>query len=250
MSDSIIRLADKLAAATSVSVLTGAGVSAASGIPTFRGDEGLWKSYRPERLATPEAFAANPRLVWEWYDWRRQMIAGCQPNRAHEVLAAWSHRFENFGLITQNVDGLHERAGTASVTRFHGSVWEVLCWTNCVDSPDRWIDETVPFSPLPPPCPHCDGIIRPGVVWFGEGISPPTLERTTRALTCEVFLTIGTSAVVYPAAALGATARARGAFTAEINLDTTPSSGQFDISIQGCAELLLDKIDSLLPTGD
>ncbi len=225
-------------------------MSAASGIPTFRGNDGLWKSFRPERLATAEAFAANPKLVWEWYDWRREMISGCRPNRAHQVLAAWSHRFEEFDLITQNVDGLHEQAGTDGVTRFHGSIWEVFCWAGCVDSPERWMDRTAPFEVLPPPCPYCEGIIRPGVVWFGEGIAPETLERATSALTCDVFLTIGTSSLVYPAASLSATARARGAFTAEVNLDPTPASDRFDVSIQGPAEIILDQIDALLPANE
>ena len=178
------------------------------------------------------------------------MISGCRPNRAHQVLAAWSHRFEEFDLITQNVDGLHEQAGTHGVTRFHGSIWEVFCWISCPDSPERWMDRTAPFGVLPPPCPYCEGIIRPGVVWFGEGIAPETLERAASALTCDVFLTIGTSSLVYPAASLSATARARGAFTAEVNLDPTPASNRFDVSIQGPAEIILDEIDALLPASE
>ncbi len=115
----IAHLASRLGDDPRISVVTGAGVSAASGVPTFRGPDGLWQHHRPEELATPEAFARDPRLVWEWYDWRRQRIAACRPNRAHEVLAAWSRRYRGFRLVTQNVDGLHERAGTAGVTRFH-----------------------------------------------------------------------------------------------------------------------------------
>src|SRR6266566_7192959 len=145
--EAVIRsLSSQLQRARRVTVLTGAGVSAGSGIPTFRGADGLWKSFRAEELATPEAFARDPKTVWEWYDWRRQRIAGASPNRAHEVLAAWSRRIPGFALITQNVDGLHERAGTQNVIRFHGSIWEVQCWDNCNSSPARWWDETVPYS--------------------------------------------------------------------------------------------------------
>ena len=124
-------LAESLTGASRVTVVTGAGVSAASGVPTFRGADGLWKHFRVEELATPEAFARDPRVVWEWYDWRRQLIAACEPNPAHHVLADWSLRFPRFTLITQNVDGLHERAGTARVLRLHGSIWDVGCWRQC-----------------------------------------------------------------------------------------------------------------------
>lgn len=133
-----------------ITILTGAGVSAASGVPTFRGPDGLWKNFRPESLATPDAFRRDPKLVWEWYDWRRQILSEKKPNRAHEVLAAWSRRYRNFALITQNVDGLHEKAGTLDVIRFHGSIWEIGCWNNCVASPRRWMDETAPFPQIPP----------------------------------------------------------------------------------------------------
>src|SRR5437870_9667558 len=129
------QLARQLRPAARSTVLTGAGVSAASGVPTFRGPEGLWKNFRPESLATREAFQRDPKLVWEWYDWRRQILSMKKPNRAHEVLAAWSRRYPGSTLITQNVDGLHEQAGTRNVIRFHGSIWEVLCWNNCGGSP-------------------------------------------------------------------------------------------------------------------
>ena len=246
MEDATDQIVDALDGARRLTVLTGAGVSAASGIPTFRGGEGLWKSYRPENLATPQAFAENPQLVWEWYQWRRETIAACKPNRAHEVIADWSRSYPEFTLITQNVDGLHERAGTRNVVRFHGSIWEVLCWNGCQRSPPRWLDETVTFEKLPPTCLHCGGLLRPGVVWFGEGIASETLERATRALACDVFLTVGTSSVVYPAASLGSAAKARGAFAAQINLEPTPMSEQLDVSIQGPAEVVLAELHSRL----
>ncbi|HXE80717.1 MAG TPA: Sir2 family NAD-dependent protein deacetylase [Vicinamibacterales bacterium] len=131
MTDQLDLLANRLKHARRVTALTGAGVSAASGIPTFRGAGGLWRQFRAEDLATPEAFARDPRLVWEWYDWRRGIVARAEPNRAHQVIAAWSARFPQFNLVTQNVDGLHERAGTARVTRLHGSIWTPRCWKGC-----------------------------------------------------------------------------------------------------------------------
>lgn len=246
MEDSIIKLAQHIRKASGITVLTGAGISAASGVPTFRGEEGLWRSYSPQELATPEAFERNPKLVWEWYDWRRGLISKCRPNAAHHVLAAWSKRYPRFTLITQNVDGLHEKAGTEDVIRFHGSIWDVFCWDRCPASPERWIDETVPLETVPPSCPYCGGLIRPGVVWFGEGIDNEVLDRSAAALNCDVFLTIGTAAVVYPAAGLIDAAHRRDAFTAEINLEATPASGAVDLSIQGPAEEILQKVEDLL----
>ncbi|HJW13535.1 MAG TPA: NAD-dependent deacylase [Thermoanaerobaculia bacterium] len=237
-------LARRLSPAARVTVVTGAGVSAASGVPTFRGPGGLWKDFRPEDLATPGAFARDPKTVWEWYDWRRQLVARCRPNRAHEVLALWSRRYPSFTLVTQNVDGLHERAGTERVVRFHGSLWEVSCWKEC--RAGSWPDDTVPFPRLPPPCPHCGGPLRPGVVWFGEAIPSAALEAAERALDCDVCLVVGTSSVVYPAAGLASEAKSRGAFTAEINPEATPATSELDLAIPGRAEEALDRIESIL----
>lgn len=227
-----------------ITVLTGAGVSAASGVPTFRGAGGLWKNFKPETLATPQAFARDPKLVWEWYDWRRQTIARCQPNAAHRVLASWSKRFPNFTLITQNVDGLHERADTREVVRLHGSIWEVSCWNGCHASPSRWCDETTPYLEIPPRCPHCNGLIRPGVVWFGEALDPEIVDRAEAAADCDVFITIGTSAIVYPAAGFIDVARRRGAYTVEINPEATPAL--VDLALRGGAEEILPQIDQTL----
>jgi len=229
-----------------VTVLTGAGVSAASGVPTFRGAQGLWKRHRPEDLATPDAFARDPALVWEWYGWRRHLIAGCEPNRAHIVLAAWSRRYAGFTLITQNVDGLHERAGTADVVRFHGSIWDVRCWQACGASPRQWRDDAVSLASTPPACPHCGGLLRPGVVWFGEGIDPRVLARSEAATHCDLFLTIGTSSLVYPAAGLVQQSRDRGAFTVEINPEATTLSAGVDLALRGPAEEVLDAIEQQL----
>jgi NAD-dependent deacetylase len=246
METGVERLARRLTANARVTVLTGAGVSAASGVPTFRGADGLWNAYRPEDLATPDAFRNDPRLVWAWYDWRRQKIAACQPNDAHRVLAAWSARFPAFTLITQNVDGLHERAGAREVIRMHGSIWEVACWLGCKASPRRWRDDTVPLSAIPPRCSHCGGLIRPGVVWFGEALDPAVLGRCRDATQCDVFLTVGTSSLVYPAASLVHEAKSHGAFTAEINLEETSASRLVDLALQGAAEAVLPEIDARL----
>lgn len=226
-----------------ITVLTGAGVSAASGVPTFRGPGGLWRNFRPEELATPAAFARDPRLVWEWYDWRRQKVAACHPNPAHDVIAAWSRRFPRFTLVTQNVDGLHERAGTRHLLRMHGSLWDVGCWNACRAAPRRWRDDTVPFAALPPPCPHCGGPLRPGVVWFGEALDQDILQHCLDAADCDVFFTAGTSSVVYPAAGLLDVARRHGALTVEINPDDTPSSAGIDVRLATGAEIAFVEIE-------
>src|SRR6185436_11273263 len=196
--DGLRTLAAMMRPEARITVLTGAGVSAASGVPTFRGPDGLWRNRRPETLATADAFARDPKTVWEWYDWRRQVLSTKQPNRAHQVLASWSRRFSGFTLVTQNVDGLHERAGTLNLIRFHGSIWEVLCWNRCAGSPTRWWNDTIPLEALPPLCPHCGGMLRPGVVWFGESIDDVVIEKSVAALDCDIFFSIGTSALLYP----------------------------------------------------
>ncbi|MCB9898812.1 MAG: NAD-dependent protein deacylase [Planctomycetes bacterium] len=239
-------VAGRLRAARAVTVLTGAGVSAASGVPTFRGRDGLWRRRRVEELATPAAFARDPRTVWEWYAERRAAVARCVPNAAHEVLSRWSRELPGFLLVTQNVDGLHERAGTADVVRFHGSLWEVGCWAGCAGVPRRWRDERVAFDDLPPRCPSCGAPLRPGVVWFGEAIPTEALERLEQALACELFLVVGTSAVVYPAAGLLDAAAARGAFTVEVNPFATDASGRVDLALRGPAEDVLARVDAVL----
>ena len=242
----VTTLSNQLAHHHRVTVLTGAGVSAASGIPTFRGPNGLWRQHRPERLATPDAFADDPQLVWEWYAWRRSVVASCQPNRAHEVIASWSRRYETFSCVTQNVDGLHERAGTRGVVRFHGSIWELQCWRRCEASPPRWRDDAVPFPELPPRCPHCGGLARPGVIWFGESIEPVVIEQSLTATNCDIFLTVGTSALVHPAAGLVHEAKRHGALTVEVNLEATPASDLVDLAIHGPAEEILDQVERQL----
>ena len=232
------RAREWLREASSVAALTGAGISAESGIPTFRGAGGLWREFRAEDLATPEAFARDPRLVWEWYDWRRGLIARAEPNAGHRALAELGRRTGRFTLITQNVDGLHDRAGSRIVLKVHGDIWMVRC-TACGRETR---DDRVPLPELPPRC-ECGGLLRPGVVWFGEPL-PDNVWREAEAATRQagVFLVIGTAAVVYPAAGLVPLAKAAGAKVIEINLDETPYSAQVDCSLRGRAGELLPEL--------
>ena len=242
MQEMIRAVADRLRRAARATVLTGAGVSAASGVPTFRGSDGLWRQFRAADLATPEAFARDPRLVWEWYAWRRERVAACEPNAAHAVLAAWTLRHDGWRIVTQNVDDLHHRAGSRGVIRRHGSLWDLSCWNECAAAPTAWRDERVPLPDMPR-CPACGGLARPAVVWFGEPLPPAVIAQAIDAAACDVFLAVGTSSVVYPAAGLVDTARAQGAFVAEINPEATPASGTADVSIRAGAEDVLPAID-------
>jgi len=224
--------------AKSVAVLTGAGVSAESGVPTFRGNNGLWKQRRAEDLATPGSFARNPELVWEWYDWRRSVLAEANPNPGHYALAELEKRVSNFTLITQNVDGLHELAGSHNVLRLHGSIWRV----RCLACNEERFDRRIPFPEIPPKC-ECGGTLRPGVVWFGEALPQGVWQAAENAArSAELFLVIGTSAVVYPAAGLAQIAKASGARVVEINIAETNLSDQIDQFLQGPSGELLPQL--------
>ena len=224
--------------ANSVAVLTGAGVSAESGVPTFRGNNGLWKQRRAEDLATPGSFARNPELVWEWYDWRRSVLAEANPNPGHYALAELEKRVSNFTLITQNVDGLHELAGSHNVLRLHGSIWRV----RCLACNEERFDRRIPFPEIPPKC-ECGGTLRPGVVWFGEALPQGVWQAAENAArSAELFLVIGTSAVVYPAAGLAQIAKASGARVVEINIAETNLSDQIDQFLQGPSGELLPQL--------
>jgi NAD-dependent deacetylase len=247
MQEVIRAVAGRLRGAARLTVLTGAGVSAASGVPTFRGGDGLWRQFRATDLATPEAFARDAGLVWEWYAWRRERIAACEPNAAHAVLARWTLRHDAWRIVTQNVDDLHHRAGSRDVIRLHGSLWELSCWNRCAAASPTWRDERVPLPESPPRCPSCGGLARPAVVWFGEPLPPTAIAAAIDAAACDVFLAVGTSSVVYPAAGLVDTARAHGAFVVEINPESTPASATVDVSIRGGAEEVLPAIDRELP---
>jgi NAD-dependent deacetylase len=223
---------ERVASARSLVVLTGAGISADSGVPTFRGADGLWRNFRAEDLATPEAFERDPRLVWEWYNWRRELIAPKKPNPAHMAVVEFERRCRRFWLITQNVDGLHRAAGSEQLSEIHGNIWKVRC-TACGVVEENY---DVPIRILPS-CRHCQALLRPHIVWFGESLSAGDLARCGTALqSCDVLLVIGTSGVVYPAAGFASVAKEAGAFVAEINPDPTPQSGIVDISLKGRAK--------------
>ncbi|HYL37911.1 MAG TPA: NAD-dependent deacylase [Bryobacteraceae bacterium] len=224
--------------ARSIAVLTGAGVSAESGVPTFRGKGGLWKQHRAENLATPEAFARDPKLVWEWYDWRRSVLAEARPNPGHSALVELENRVPAFTLITQNVDGLHELAGSRNVLRLHGSIWMVRCLGCGVEKENR----QTPLTEVPPRC-QCGGMLRPGVVWFGEALPPRVWEAAEAAArSCGLFLVIGTSAVVYPAAGLAHIAKSSGARVVEINVAETALSREIDEFLEGASGELLPQL--------
>ena len=228
----------RLAGARSITVLTGAGISADSGVPTFRGADGLWRNYRAEELATPEAFARDPRLVWEWYNWRRELLATKTPNPAHHALVELERRAARFWLITQNVDGLHPDAGSRKLSEIHGNIWKVRC-TQCGQV---GTNRAVPI-PLLPRCTACGGLLRPHIVWFGESLDPGDLDRSVTAVgSCEVLLIVGTSGLVHPAASFASLAKQAGAFVAEINLDSTPNTDIVDAAIQGRAAKIVPEL--------
>ncbi len=218
-----------LAKANHVVALSGAGISAESGIPTFRGENGLWKTYRAEQLATPTAFIQNPKLVWEWYDWRRGIIAAREPNAGHKVLAEWEELFPNFILITQNIDGLHQRAGSKNILELHGNIWE----QRCIEENSIVENHDVPLNEIPPHCETCGALLRPHVVWFGETLNGTILQKSfTLSSSCDVMLVIGTSAYVQPAASLPLSALEAGAKIIEINPDPTPLTAHADFTFR------------------
>ncbi len=234
--DQILFARTRLASSRNVTILTGAGISADSGVPTFRGTEGLWRTYRAEDLATPEAFARDPRLVWEWYNWRRELIATKRPNPAHNTLAEIERRWtDRMWLITQNVDGLHRVAGSQRLSEIHGNIWKVRC-TGCgVISENREIP-----LPILPTCQRCHALLRPHIVWFGESLREEDVRRCDEALrACDLLLVIGTSGVVYPAAGFASVAKDVGALVIEINLESTQQSEFVDLSLQGRAKDLV-----------
>ncbi len=239
-SDDIATAAGLLRGADHVVALTGAGASAESGVPTFRDAlTGLWARFSAERLATPEAFARDPGLVSRWYDERRVSALACRPNAGHAALVALARVVPRLTLVTQNVDRLHQRAGSAGVIELHGSLAEWRC-TRCGES----VAETGPaFAEHPPPCRWCGGPRRPGVVWFGEPLPADALAAAEAAAgACDVFLSVGTSGVVYPAAGLVDVAKQAGAATVEVNPAATPMSGRMDTVLRGAAAAVLPTV--------
>jgi NAD-dependent deacetylase len=202
--------------------LTGAGISAESGVPTFRGEGGLWRGHRAQDLATPQAFQRDRAQVWAFYHYRRQLVDDCHPNPAHRILAEIESQLATrFTLITQNVDGLHRLAGNQNLIEIHGSLWQIKC-SRCQQS---WQDRQIYPEDALPTCPNCEQVARPDVVWFGEGLDPALLEKSFEAVkSASIMLVIGTSAVVYPAAQLPVIAKQNGARLIEFNLEPTPLS--------------------------
>lgn len=230
---------DRLADAEHVAVLTGAGVSAESGIPTFRDEDGLWEQFDPQELANVEAFLDNPELVQGWYRHRRQLVEEAEPNAGHRALADLEAHVPEVSVITQNVDDLHNRAGSSTVIELHGNITNNYCM-DCerpaeAETVDAAIQEGAPAR-----CRDCDGLIRPDVVWFGERLPPNAVEQADAATDrADVFLSVGTSAVVYPAARFPVAARERGAYVAEVNPDPTGVTEEVDESVQGPAGTVL-----------
>jgi len=225
-----------------VVALTGAGISAESGVPTFRDAlTGLWEKYRPEDLATPEAFLRRPALVWEWYAWRHDLVRGVQPNAGHFALARLAQRYPSFTLITQNVDSLHQRAGSGEVIELHGSLSRVKCFeqSHAVETWDAQV--------IPPRCPICDSLLRPDVVWFGEPLPAAALDQAFKAAqSCDVLLAIGTSGLVYPAAGIPLAALELKKAIVEINTGRTPLSDRATHFLQGPAgEVLPGMLEAL-----
>jgi NAD-dependent deacetylase len=231
-------LQTRLAEAESVCVLTGAGVSAESGVPTFRGADGLWSKFKPEELANFDAFIRNPELVWEWYSYRKKVISEVQPNAAHTALAAMERLVHDFTLVTQNVDNLHTRAGSKNILELHGNIHRNFCIDCGTFYPDVVLDDKKKV----PQCQNCGGLIRPDVVWFGELLPMEMFRKAESAAErCDVFLCIGTSAVVYPAASLPQTALNNGAYVVEINEENTDISPRVH-------ETIIGKSGTIVPT--
>ena len=226
----ILEARERLELAQHIAILTGAGISAESGIPTFRGADGLWKNYRPEELATPQAYTANPELVWEWYAMRTNTVLQAEPNDAHRALVKLAQD-KQLTLVTQNVDGLHQRAVETSqnleanleVLELHGNITHRRCET-C-----KYLDKLAANFEHPPKCSQCQNRARPNVVWFGESLPQDVFQKAIQAFeTCDLALIIGTSAVVEPAASLGRLAASKNAYVIEINPTPTPLSSVAD----------------------
>jgi NAD-dependent protein deacetylase/lipoamidase len=219
--------------------LTGAGVSQESGLRTFRDAQtGLWAQYKPTELASPEAFRRDPKLIWDWYAWRREAVKGVRPNPGHYALVEIERRIPQFTLITQNVDNLHRYAGSQNVLELHGNIQRVRC-ADCYTFTETWDDDTESV----PRCQKCGGLLRPDVVWFGETLPRDQLEAAVNAArSCNVFFSIGTSGVVQPAASLAFAARNRGAVVVEINAEPTPLTPKVDYVLQGKSGEILPQL--------
>ena len=237
-------LLDRLRDARKIVALTGAGISAESGLATFRDAQtGLWSKFKPEELATPEAFERNPKLIWDWYAWRRDQVLKAEPNPGHLALVEMEKRVPEFLLVTQNVDGLHARAGSKRIVELHGNIHRFRCFENECASSNFDVDPSTVLRTGLGRCRSCGGNLRPDVVWFGEMLPTDALETAmTAADECDVFFSIGTSSVVYPAADLWRRAKERGAIVIEVNKDPTPLTPLADYSLLGKAGEILPQL--------
>jgi len=236
-SEQVVHVAEKLAASTRVAVLTGAGISAESGLATFRDPDGLWQKFKPQELANIDAFLANPELVQLWYQSRRMAATEASPNSAHFALVELESQSESFTLVTQNVDGLHERAGSKDIVELHGNILRNYC-IDCGEQAQLDFEATDLAC-----CTACGGLIRPDVVWFGEQLPQLAIRRAYDvAAEAEVFISIGTSAEVHPAADLPLAARRAGAFVVEININETVLTPYVDVLLSGRAGDVVPKI--------
>ncbi|CAB3257840.1 unnamed protein product [Arctia plantaginis] len=254
-SSDMMKFKEALKSAKQVVILSGAGISAESGIPTFRGAGGLWRKYQASSLATPGAFRSSPSLVWEFYHYRREVAAKAHPNAGHMAIAQYEAKYgseKSISVITQNVDGLHARAGTKNLIELHGNLYKTRC-TKCKEvlvnddspicealagrgAPDiNVVGSDIPEKSLP----HCQkqgcgGLLRPHIVWFGENLESNVLEKAGEAMSsCDICLVVGTSSVVYPAAMFAPQAAARGAIVAEFNIEPTPATHEFHYYFEG-----------------
>jgi NAD-dependent deacetylase len=239
------RFISRLVSAERVVVFTGAGMSAESGVPTFRGADGIWKKFKPEELANMGAFMRNPELVWEWYAHRKRIISDIQPNPGHHALVRMEQMFVHFAVITQNIDNLHRRAGSRTVYELHGNIER----NYCMKCGTRYSNQDVLRATGVPKCTQCGGLIRPDVVWFGEMLPEDEWDASVRAAeSAEVFLSVGTSGVVFPAASLPMMARIQGAFLVEINPEPTPLTEKADEFLKGPSGAILPAIVDRLVT--
>lgn len=234
-----MELIDRLRSARRVAVLTGAGVSAESGVPTFRdAQSGLWAQYRPEDLATPQAFQKQPSLVWEWYAWRRELVSQVEPNAGHLALAQMERLIPEFTVVTQNVDRLHKKAGSLNVIELHGDLQQIRC-----SKEGTIVENWVETGRVPPCCPACGDLLRPNVVWFGESLPEEALRSAWEtARKSEIFLSIGTSTIVEPAASLPWFALQNGAIVLEVNPNPTPLSEAAHFTLNGAAGVVLPEL--------
>lgn len=233
---------DKLEEAKSIVFFTGAGISSESGIPIFRGDEGLWNKFKPEELANFDAFMRTPDMVWEWYQYRRNIISETEPNAGHDAIVEFA-KYYDVTVVTQNVDNLHGRAGSKNIYELHGNIERNFC----IDCKTFFNEDEFKLEHSVPKCSKCGGMIRPDVVWFGENLPQDVFSNAEqKAMDSDICFIVGTSAVVYPAAYIPITAKQNGAYLVEINIDQTEISSSVDYSIMGKSGEVLPELMNII----